>query len=243
MKKVFCCIGLNFSIALVAVLCYSPGFWGLSLSSASIFKAGMTIIMAMILLTAFVIGNKSIFFEKEEKRIVSKDDIIDVQQIVTVLTRIKVGNYRNFKEFAKTTLSQVERLQKSISRVQDEINAKFEKGSMSWDRYWSVVDSAGSISLDNIFSIVKRMQMFDESEYIKLKTTYKNDSIPDDIQEKQIALFENNMELIKSAIAANEKLILQLDTLSIELSTSEKEDNFLIDEIESLTQEVKYYVV
>ena len=74
---------------------------------------------------------------------------------------------------------------------------------------------------------------------------YRNDNIPDDIQEKQIALYKENQAKIEGAIAVNENLILKMDTLSMELAkisnSSEADMETMLGEIEELTKEVKYY--
>lgn len=49
---------------------------------------------------------------------------------------------------------------------------------------------------------------------------YKEDDIPDDIQEEQLKLYQDNFEAVKSAVALNEKLLLKLDALAIELSSA-----------------------
>ena len=77
---------------------------------------------------------------------------------------------------------------------------------LSWDKYHSAVEAANQIALENLISLANRMQLFDEKEYARLKH-YKDDNIPDNIQEKQIKLYKQNLDLIKDAITVNENLV------------------------------------
>ena len=92
--------------------------------------------------------------------------------------------------------------------------------------------------------MTNRMKFFDEEEYARLEN-YRNDNIPDDIQEKQIALYKENQAKIEGAIAVKENLILKMDTLSMELAkisnSSDSDMEVMLGEIEELTKEVKYY--
>ena len=92
--------------------------------------------------------------------------------------------------------------------------------------------------------MANRMQLFDSSDYLRLQN-YKDDDIPDDIQEKQLELYEKNITMINNAIALNEQLLLKLDMLSMELAStidSNDSNTALLDEISKLTEEAKYYL-
>ena len=98
-------------------------------------------------------------------------------------------------------------------------------------------------ALNNIVAMANRMQVFDAKGYDRLQN-YKNDDIPDDIQEQQIELYNSNLEKIKESISINERIILKMDTLMMELSstdTNNSGNNELLEEIEQLTKEAKYY--
>lgn len=91
--------------------------------------------------------------------------------------------------------------------------------------------------------MANRMQMFDELQYERLKDN-RNDEIPDDIQIQQMELYDSNLERIKGAIAFNERILLKIDKLSMELSSNDVdscESKELLDEIEQLTKEAKLY--
>ena len=230
----------NMIIVAIAVFCYSPGFWDLRLSDESIFRAGMSIIMALVLGAACVYGNYQMLGKKEYQKI-TREDISDIDKAETLLKMYFDGKY--FGKTAKAAEEQLQRMLKSFNRAESLIDERFDKGSLSWNKYYSIVQSAQSSALDNVISMANRIQMFDESEYRRL-SKYKDDMIPDEVQEQQLELYDKNMDKIKNAIAVNEKLLLKMDTLSMELSDVSQEhtqSDELLKEIEQLTEEVKYY--
>ena len=241
MNKTFKLIFLNLSIIIIAILSYSPGFFYLRPSDVSVFRAGMSIIIFLALILAFCYGNYSLLKPKE-KVTYSKENIKDMSEAKSILSSYTNGEY--FGEIATTVISQISRLESSTQRAKIEIGRKFERGSLSWQKYYSAIEEANSIALDNVISLANRIQFFDESEYSRLKK-YKYDAIPDDIQMQQLELYNTNMKLIESAVSVNENLILGLDRLSIEFAKPgeiEEQNNNLLTEIKKLTDEVKYYV-
>ena len=109
----------------------------------------------------------------------------------------------------------------------------------------SVVLSAKDSAARNVVAMANRMQLFDDREFARLQH-YKEDDIPDDIQEEQLRLYQKNIEDIRSMIALNEKILLKLNTLTMEVSSSSSEssgdwNDDLLEEIERLISETKYY--
>ncbi len=230
---------LNTIIILTTIVCYSPGLLCLRLSDG-IFRAGMSIIMTIVLFFAFIYGNYLLLKEPEYKRI-STESISDIDKAESLLKLYCSGKY--FGKLAKTATDQLHRLLKSFERTKVIINERFEEGSLSWNKYYSIIEAAGNSALNNIVAMANRMQMFDETGYDRLQN-YKNDDIPDDIQEQQIELYNSNLEKIKESISINERIILKMDTLMMELSstdTNNSGNNELLEEIEQLTKEAKYY--
>ena len=116
---------------------------------------------------------------------------------------------------------------------------------MSFQKFDSVAAAAESSAIKNVVSMANRMRLFDEKEYARLQH-YREDDIPDDIQEEQLRLYQKNFDNVRSTIALNEKILLKLDALAMEISASTfNEDadlnNELIDEIEHLIDETRYY--
>ena len=224
---------LNLIIIVAAVVTYSPGLLGWYPSDPSIFKAGMSILIGIFLFVIFLYGNMRLLSNKK-----IRVEINDLEQAKKILNQYKGG--ARFGEMARTVLDQLERLSRSMQRLQYEIDRKFDKSTMSNDKYSAIINDANASLVDNLISLTHKIQFFDEDEYKRLLDREK-DKIPDDIQVKQLELYQSNENSIQSVITANERLILQLDTLAIELSKPGEQDDKLLEEIQQLTQEVKYY--
>lgn len=231
---------LNIIIVFCAIVCYSPGLLCLRPSDIEIFRAGMSIIVAIVLIFAFVYGNYQLLKEPERKR-VSKQMISDIDKAEALLKAYFNGKY--FGKTAKTASEQLSRMLKSFGRTKVIIDERFGAESLSGSKYYSIIKAAEDSALNNIVIMANRMQMFDEAEYERLQD-YKNDELPDDIQEKQIELYSSNLEKIKATIVLNEKILLSVDNLLMELSANDidsTESDELLSEIEQLTKEAKFY--
>ncbi|MBQ9604971.1 MAG: hypothetical protein IJR45_06110 [Firmicutes bacterium] len=226
---------LNLIIIVAAVVTYSPGLLAWYPNDPSIFKAGMSILIGIFLAVIFLYGNSRLL---SDPKLPVNVDVNDFSQATKILDMYKNGSY--FGKTAQTVLDQIERLGRSMSRLQSEIDRKFDKNSMSNDKYSAIVNEANLCLTDNLISAAQRMQFFDEGEYKRL-LNFEKDSIPDDIQQQQLNLYKMNEDSIKNVVTANEKLILQLDTLAVELGSKGESNDELLDEIKKLTQEVKYY--
>ena len=88
--------------------------------------------------------------------------------------------------------------------------------------------------------MANRMMLFDEEEYRQL-LHFKEDQIPDDIQEERLSLYRENLEKIESAVAVNERILLQFDKLTSGLALQENKNDELLEKIQKLTEEIKYY--
>ncbi len=242
MKKYLKLILANLSIAAAAVVLYSPGLINLRLSDYSIFRAGMSIIAALLLILAFFLINIRLLKEPDRKPVM-EDDVHDLDKAKDILRSHWEGKY--FGSLARTASEQLDRIFQCRQRLSQILAQKFTRGTLSFEKFDSVAAAAESSAIKNVVVMANRMRLFDEKEYGRL-THYREDDIPDDIQEEQLRLYQKNFDNVRSTIAHNEKILLKLDALAMEISqASSGEDtalnNELIGEIERLIDETKYY--
>ncbi len=242
MKRYLKLAAADLCIAASAVVLYSPGLVNLRLSDYSIFRAGMSIIAAVILITLFFVINIRLLKEPEQKPIML-EDVPDLERAKDILQDYCKGRY--FGSLAKTASEQLDRILKCRQRLSVILEQKFTRGTMSWDKFNSPVSAAESSAIKNVVAMANRMCVFDEKEYARLQN-YREDDIPDDIQEEQLRLYQKNLEAIRWTIALNEKILLKLDALAMELSSSASRSDAdwnheLVSEIERLTEETRYY--
>ena len=242
MKRYLKLAAADLCIAASAVVLYSPGLVNLRLSDYSIFRAGMSIIAAVILITLFFVINIRLLKEPEQKPIML-EDVPDLERAKDILQDYCKGRY--FGSLAKTASEQLDRILKCRQRLSVILEQKFTRGTMSWDKFNSPVSAAESSAIKNVVAMANRMCVFDEKEYARLQN-YREDDIPDDIQEEQLRLYQKNLEAIRWTIALNEKILLKLDALAMEISSSASRSDAdwnheLVSEIERLTEETRYY--
>lgn len=242
MKRYLKLAAADLCIAASAVVLYSPGLVNLRLSDYSIFRAGMSIIAAVILITLFFVINIRLLKEPEQKPIML-EDVPDLERAKDILQDYCKGRY--FGSLAKTASEQLDRILKCRQRLSVILEQKFTRGTMSWDKFNSTVSAAEASAIKNVVAMANRMCIFDEKEYARLQN-YREDDIPDDIQEEQLRLYQKNLEAIRWTIALNEKILLKLDALAMEISSSASRNDAdwnheLVSEIERLTEETRYY--
>ena len=242
MKRYLKLAAADLCIAASAVVLYSPGLVNLRLSDYSIFRAGMSIIAAVILITLFFVINIRLLKEPEQKPIML-EDVPDLERAKDILQDYCKGRY--FGSLAKTASEQLDRILKCRQRLSVILEQKFTRGTMSWDKFNSTVSAAEASAIKNVVAMANRMCVFDEKEYARLQN-YREDDIPDDIQEEQLRLYQKNLEAIRWTIALNEKILLKLDALAMEISSSASRNDTdwnheLVSEIERLIEETRYY--
>lgn len=227
--------------AIIAVVCFSRGILNLWNTNGSAIKILIPIGILIALIAGYIL--MSMWYLREPKQVMmDENENHSYSELQNVLSSYTNGKY--FGKIAKTVMEQLERLNTSCERTKEAINKRFDRSSLSYEKYYSIVDVAEKTANQNVVAMTNRMKFFDEEEYARLEN-YRNDNIPDDIQEKQIALYKENQAKIEGAIAVNENLILKMDTLSMELAkisnSSEADMETMLGEIEELTKEVKYY--
>jgi len=242
LKKYLTLITANLTIAVIAVVLYSPGLVNLRLSDYSIFRAGMSIIAALLLILAFFLVNIRLLKEPD-RRPVTLEDVRDLDKAKDILRSHCEGRY--FGSLARTAAGQLDRIFQCRQRLSGILEQKFTRGTMSFQKFDSVAAAAESSAIKNVVAMANRMRLFDEKEYARLQH-YREDDIPDDIQEEQLRLYQKNFDNVRSTIALNEKILLKLDALAMEISSSASSDdadlnNGLIEEIEHLIEETRYY--
>lgn len=237
-KRILAFLGLTILLAMVVVISYSEGFLALRPTDESILRAGLSLFIAPMSVVIFLYAGHEML-KSPQKVIFTKETMLDMNKAKEIFRQYHGG--KQFGRLADEAMSQVTRLEASSVRAKKQIESRFGSSSMTSDRYLASIETAKETSLENIIMIANRLQLFDEKEYVRLQH-YKEDDIPDDIQEQQIELYAKNTEAIREAIAANERLVLSLDSMSAGLlSQSESQADETIANIEKLTEQLKFY--
>lgn len=230
-------------IGIAAGILYSPGLIALSVFDASIFKATLAVVLGIVLVAGLAHSTFQ-YFRPDKKQIKTVNASLDVTELTKKLTEHIYDDYMG--DLAKQAVTQVDRLNKTIKKVEFEIGEKFVPNTMTYKNFYSSVDVAGDYAFKNLSNFVTRLRLYDDQDYAMIKT-YKHDAIPDNIQEEQIELIKQNKQLAADALNANEQLIIGLEKLAMKLADSNFEaesdkNDELLENINKLTETIKYYI-
>lgn len=242
MKKYIKILAADIAIAITAVFLYSPGLLCLRITDESIFRAGMSVLAGLGLLALFLYLHLRALRAPEPAHM-EPDEARDPEKARALLK--SYADSRFFGSIAGMAVEQLDRLMKCKSRLAGIIRRKFVEGTISWEKFNGIVGAAEASAVKNAASLYNRICIFDEDEYAKL-SQYREDTIPDEIQKARMQLYQKNFDAAKEILALNEKILLKLDALAIELSSFESSANEemnsgILDEIEKLIQDAKYY--
>lgn len=236
MRQVLKLFVLNATIAATVVVCYSPYLLGLRPTDQSIFRAGSSVLVALFCLIAFFAGNLKLLSTKEyvmEDGRLSRDDITSVFK--------KFSSNKVVGSYIKTALEQNHRFMVLTQAIDSLVDDKFEKESISWYRYHSVVTSAKEHVLNCYNDLATAVISFDYLTWSK-RRTYIFDDIRDDLQKEQFELLQKELDNMNQILADVEAVILNLNKMKAELRTSTSEETSdTLGTIEKLVSELQYY--
>ena len=186
-------------------------------------------------------GNKQLYLDQD-----TEPDPQDIQRSLRTYLHARGIGTR-----ARAASNQVRAAVEKRNNLTIVIESKFPPGTLSHTKFMSAVDTAYNVLLRNCAIIANRINFFDVRDYQMLERA--NSSVlpsrtaaPKDIQQERLELMNMSIQTLDNIIAANEKLLLELDKLAIELGTvglesSETNTNDMLDEIGVLTEQTRYY--
>ena len=151
-------------------------------------------------------------------------------------------------ESAKTAVAQIENMQHRRDRLHRVIDADFGSESLSHDKFAAVVDAAERTLLRNCALLCNRIQAFDVEGYRKTKRLLPSvaELNTNSLDTERMAVYQDALSDINEVLEANERMLLEMGKLEMELSDLESnntlEDNTrMLDEVKVLLEQTKYY--
>lgn len=246
--KVFLRICLIVFIILAGVYLYSPIGVGLSPFDNDPFVIALSLANGMAIIALLFFGNKAISLIEGKPAPIVFPETYTGKEVKDILSGMQGSAL--FQEITNAVIDQMEKGGLAKDALEKSISDSFQKGSISWSKYYDVVESAAQSIVENGMAIARRLEQFNENEFFELRKViqsgaYKEDSIPDDIQEGKMVVFKKKLGLIYELMNINERLLIKLDSLDTELvSITEKNvdhGNDLLSDINTLIEETKYY--
>lgn len=223
-------------IALVVVLLYAP--WGLALRpwDYSLLRAGFSIVAGIGL--AGVFGASTYLLLKDpDVKLLEPSNVSGDDEVAPVLEEYAQTPYVG--AIATEALEQVHSAERKRKRLRKVITVQFSEGSLSWDKFCSLVDMAERTVLRNSALIANGVQSFD-------REGYKRALRSGDDHSEQTELYERSLAGMRDIIDANERVLLEMAKLEMELSSLEADDtreaaSETIEELQGLIEETRYY--
>ena len=236
MKRYAKLLAIYVLIALAVVLLYAP--WGLALrpTDYDLLRAGLSIIAGVAL--AGVFGASTYLTLKEpDVKLLEPATVVKEEEIIPILE--EYADTPHVGDIASEALEQVNSAARKRKRLHKVISVQFSEGSLSWDRFTHLVDTAQRTVLRNSALVANNIQSFDRDAYTKAKK--RGDS-----QAQQVAVYDEALANMQEVLRANEQILLEMAKLELELSKLEADDtreaaDQTIEELEGLIGETRYY--
>jgi len=233
--------GLVAGIVVLNILVLSPGFLGISIGGSALSTAiGITLLVASAIILFY--GSYMLLFKPPA--VIPVREISTHEDYVEALNRYR--QVKSLEEFVTLALEQLDRILKKRSTLMNIINQRFEQGELSHKKFSSVTYEVEKLFYLNVKSILNRLSVFDESEYLSVMNQRRSKFSREILQEKT-NVYNEYLTFMKSSLSTNEEILLKLDKLIIEISRLDSFEPGDIDnmpcmqEIDSLIKQTKFY--
>lgn len=239
----------DFIMIVIAIWLYLPSALGL-FDLGNPFKMTIGVIAAAIIVYELVrVNGRALLTDRATKRITAGEDDIPVEDV-----RRMLGEYEKTSvvgTYARHAIDELDRAAAKRDSLRETIGQKFQEESLTWHKFIDVVESANQAITQNTALLARRIQEFDVDDYNKnardtISGLFKRSTIPDSLRQEKRALYESSLNDMRGIVAANERVLIELDRFAQELgqleSTATAEaNNRLLNEVNELVEETKYY--
>ena len=249
-------------IALAVVLLYAP--WGLALRpwDYDILRAGFSII-AGIALTGTFCTCTYLALKDPDVKLLEPTKVKDVVEVAPLLE--EYSEIPHVGAVASLALDQINSASRKKSRLRKTISVQFEKDSMTWHRFYDMVETAERTILRNSALVCNYIQAFDIQGYKKVSKTLmpkrsrkrrlrrikfiepvEQGTNDNQQNNEQLELYNNSIEKMKEIVSANDRILLEMAKLEFELSELDADDTResageTVEELQDLIEETRFY--
>ena len=153
--------------------------------------------------------------------------------------------FRRRRRRGHAGVRRVRRRRRRHGRLVRAIESTFGEESLTAGKFVAVADAARSTLLRNCALLSNRIQAFDVDGY--RATRRRLPSLGEgSLASEQLAMYEDALADMREVIEANERLLLEMGKLEMEVSDLEGDDNRedntrMLDEVRDLLEQTKYY--
>ena len=243
-------IVIDVLLIILAIFCFSPYQLALNPLSPNFFAAAASVIIAAgIGYEAVKVNGRALKAARAEKRLELGPGQATVDDIKLALHEYErtavVGIY------AKQAIAELETAERKRQWLYDILDKKFQQGSITWQKFADGVEGATQAIAYNSALLERRIKMFDVEDYKRnAKNTitgmFNRGTVPEEIREERRRVYEESLDEMRRIVAANERMLTELDRFAnemaqLETSVNEQANERLLEEINTLVDETKYY--
>ena len=235
-------------IAITAMVLYTPWLVGLTPSDPSILRAGLSVIFGIILVGGFGASTYA-YLHEPQFRLLESGEVDDPDDVLPELRAF--SSLPTVGQYATEGVNQIETMERRRSRLYRVIESTFGAESLSHDKFAAVIDSAERTLLRNCALLANRIQSFDVEGYRKARrprlgagTVHEGQA--GSLEAERATVYQDALRDMQEVVEANERLLLEMGKLEMELSDLESDDNRegntrMLDEVKDLLEQTKYY--
>ena len=250
MKKWKSVIVFDVLMVLLIILLYSPVQLALNPLDPNFFKAAFSVIAGVFIAYELIkVNGRAILTARAAKQISEGSEDIHVDDIKRMLSEYTktsvIGTY------AKHAITELESAEVRRTNLYETIASKFTEGSLTYSKFIEVVDAATNAIAHNSAILARRIQAFDVEDYNRnardtITGMFKRSTVPEEIRRQKREVYEMSLNDMRGIVAANERLLVELERFAVELRTLESTENAvmnnqLLEEVNTLVEETKYY--
>ena len=237
-------------MVLLIILLYSPVQLALNPLDPNFFKAALSVIAGVFIIYELVkVNGRAIMTARAAKQISEGSEEVNADDVKMTLSEYErtsvVGTY------AKHAIAELESAEARRAKLYETIAGKFQEGSLTYFKFIEVVDAATNAIVHNSAILARRIQAFDVEDYNRnaratITGLFNRSTIPEEVRKEKRSVYEMSLNDMRGIVAANERLLVELERFSNELNQLETNANAerndrLLEEVNTLVEETKYY--
>jgi hypothetical protein len=256
MKKWRGTISFDVAMIILIIILFSPAGLQLSPFSSNLFAAILSVVAAAFIGYQLVkVNGRALLTARSERKVAElgagddNEDRVSADDVKRALGEFEKTAVVGI--LAKQGTEQLERAERKRATLYESIGNKFQEGSLTFQRFADVVDAATYAIVHNNAILARRIQGFDVQDYNKnarstITGLFNRSAVPEDLRREKRQVYEASLDDMRGIIAANEKLLIELDKFSLEMTQLEANENAdknerLLEEVTTLVDQTQYY--
>ncbi|QSF47738.1 hypothetical protein JRJ22_11740 [Paenibacillus tianjinensis] len=230
-------------IVILNIAVLSPGLLDVEIGGERAQETASGVTLLFISLLVVLYGSYTLLFKapasKSARPLTSPDDYAALLQ--------QYKNVKVLKNDVLLALDQLERMEKKRITLTRVLSERFDPLELSYRKFSSVIAEVEKLLYLNVRGILNKLSLFDASEFSLFANTRKPPPFSEKLIQQKTALYNDFFTSLKGYLGANEKILLKLDQLLLEISELDSmsyeriEEMPCMQELSALINQTKLY--